>query len=267
LDHLSDIAAIKHAICSDPRTVYAFISPSAGGLKLGVHVDLVPDDASYKHAWHIVSAEYEGLYGGRWDPSGKDVARLCYASWDPEVYWNPAASLFEVPPPPVQESPAPTSVPRSFPPHMADRCDAYAVRAIRTAVQMIQTAMPGARHHARLRASRLLGGYIISGLMSYDQAYTVLAQALDGHTEDMKKALKTVKNGLEYGMADPISCEALEADRQAWLEQHVTRPRRLPVHGDPPESAEALVSDHWEGMPTLPLRPYSGYRGLRYGRA
>ena len=45
LDHLSDVAAVKQAICRDPGTVYAFVSTSGGGLKLGVHVPVVADTA------------------------------------------------------------------------------------------------------------------------------------------------------------------------------------------------------------------------------
>jgi hypothetical protein len=41
LDHLPNVAAVKQAICADPRTVYAFISPSKEGLKLGVHTSLL----------------------------------------------------------------------------------------------------------------------------------------------------------------------------------------------------------------------------------
>ena len=59
LDHLSDVSAVKQAICADPRMVYAFISPSEWGLKLGVHVPIVADDTVYKHAWQTVSTVYE----------------------------------------------------------------------------------------------------------------------------------------------------------------------------------------------------------------
>jgi hypothetical protein len=220
LDHLPDVKAAKRAICSDPRTAYVFVSPSADGLKCGVHVPAVDDDAGYKHTWQVVSVEYAKLCGVAWDVSGKDVSRLCYASWDPQAYWNPDAAVFAVPPPPIKESSAPTPPRPLTITDTNDRRDDYAVRAIKTAVQMIEAAELGTRHHTRLRAARLLGGYIAGGLLSYEQAYTVLAQALVGHTDDLARSLKTVVDGLAYGAGHPITLEALEAERQAWLDQH-----------------------------------------------
>jgi hypothetical protein len=235
LDHLPDAKAAKRAICSDRRTALAFDSPSMTGLKISIHGPVVRDDAEYKRVWRVISAEYERLYGGAWDPSGKDSSRLCYASWDPGAYWNPEAEVFEVPQLPTQESPTPASPPNTPSSHTINGHyhDDYAVRAIKTAVQMIQAAPMGTRHHARLRASRLLGGFVIGGFLSYDQAYRVLEQALDGYTNDIAAALKTVEDGLRYGQAHPITLEALEAERQAWLGQHFARNHFNPANENP----------------------------------
>jgi VirE N-terminal domain len=224
MDHVGDVTAAKRDISSDPRTVFAFISPSATALKFGVLVLVVADNTGYRHSWQVVSTEYEQLYGGQWDASGKDVQRLSYVSHDPDAYWNPEAEVFKVPPPPILESRQPTSLQPSATTHISERSDDHAVRAIKTAVQMIQTAVLGTRHHTRLRAARLLGGYIAGGMLNYDQAYTVLEHALNGHTDDMAAALRTVKDGLLYGQAHSITIEALEAERQAWLEAHRPTP-------------------------------------------
>jgi len=101
LDHLSDVLAAKQAISADPRTVYAFISPRGEGLKFGVRTPILPDDPAYKHAWQAVATEYERLYGGVWDRSGKDISRLCYVSYDPDLYVNFNAEVFDVPPAPA----------------------------------------------------------------------------------------------------------------------------------------------------------------------
>jgi hypothetical protein len=154
LDHLDsgNLLATKQALCGDPRTTCVFISPSATGLKVGVHVPQVSDDEGYKYAWQVVSMEYAELYGVTWDISGKDVSRLCFVSHDPDLYWNPDAVVFEVPPSPIPKPRPPTpqlSVPRQHTGHLD-----YAERAIQTATQMIQSAELGDRHHARLRAAR-----------------------------------------------------------------------------------------------------------------
>jgi VirE N-terminal domain len=96
-----------------------------------------PDDAAYKRAWRLVSAHYERRYGGIWDASGKDISRLCFASYDTHAYVNFNAEMF-----------------------VMDSQQWYVEQAIKTAVQMITSAAIGTRHHTRLRAARLLGGYV-----------------------------------------------------------------------------------------------------------
>jgi hypothetical protein len=101
IDHLQDkddLAAKKQRLRVDPFTVYLFESPSATGLKVGLHVNRLPDDASYKHAWQAAADYHRAQYGIVWDRSGKDIGRLCYVSWDPDLYRNLDAPLFPVPP-------------------------------------------------------------------------------------------------------------------------------------------------------------------------
>ncbi len=81
----------------------------------------------------------------------------------------------------------------------------------------------------------------------------MLEEALVGHTEDMVAALKTVRDGLAYGIAAPITLEALEAERQAWIRQH------RHVH---PRQEWTSPNNPWDGINTLPIRPYLGYRGI-----
>ena len=252
LDHLPDVKSAKRAICSDPRTVYGFDSTSGTGLKIGVNGPRVADDPEYKRAWQAVSMEFERLYGGKWDQSGKDISRLCYVSWDPEAYWNPNATGLECHRRRSKNS-SPTSPHPSTTTHLTGRIDDYAVRAIRTAVEMIQAAVLGTRHHTRLKASRLLGGFVAGGLLSYDQAYTVLEHALNGYTDDMAAALRTVKDGLKYGQAHPITLEDLVTDREEWIRQY--RNTHSHQQWTPPD-------DPWEGTNALLLKPYVGYRGL-----
>jgi hypothetical protein len=262
LDHLDrrHLLATKRALCSDPRTACVFISPSATGLKLGVHVPQVADDDGYKHAWQVVSRDYAALYGVTWDTSGRDVSRLCFVSHDPDLYWNPDATVFEVPPRPTPEPPPPPRVATYDLPHDGYDCVA---RAIKTAVGMIESAPLGTRHYTRLRAARLLGGFVAGGLLSEEHAYGTLAQALVGHTQDLECALKTVEDGLAYGKVHPITLDTLEVERQVWLDQHFARNRLNLVHSDSHEAPERPLSDPWEGRPTLSVRPYTGYTGYR----
>lgn len=236
LDHLTDVAAVKRTMAADPCTVYAFVSPSGEGLKLGVHVPVVPDDRYYKHAWQTVAQRY----GGTWDPSGKDICRLCYVSHDPDAYMNFNADLFALPPlPPPARTPDDPSTADAFTEASDPQDDVE--RAIRTAQLMIISAVPGTRHHARFRAARLLGGYVGGGLLPYERALKALSDALEGHTDDMAGALKTVVDGLRYGEAAPITRETIAAKR----------------HPSPTQE------DRWGGASTLPIRPFARRGGIR----
>jgi hypothetical protein len=247
LDHLSDVDGVKQALAGDRYAVYVFTSPSGTGLKVGVHVPMVSDDAGYKHAWSHVSRAYERAYGVAWDPSGKHISRLCFVSHDPTAYWNPDAPVFPVSPAPPPPTPRPLQRSRS---RQGSRHQGYAERALATAVRMIQAAELGTRHYTRLKAARLLGGYVAGGLMTDDQAYGALAQAFVGHAEDLERALKTVVDGVSYGATYPITLNELEAQRRDWL-AHRYRDN-------------SVVCDE-QGLILLPLRPYAPYRGPRKG--
>jgi hypothetical protein len=264
-----NVDATKQTLASDPRTVYVFVSPSGTGLKLGVHVPIIENDAAYKHAWHVVREAFEEWYQAAWDPSGKDVSRLCFVSHDPDLYFNPKAPCFDVSPAlQLSDNLSITQPNHSLPdPRHHDSRD-YVERAIRTAIDMIASAELGTRHYTRLKAARLLGGYVGGGLLTEERAYSILAQALVGHTEHLERALQTVENGLKYGQAHPITLDDLVTDRDEWVRQHRhthSRPEWTP----PDDSCEGTNTgsspdgNPWEGTNTLLLKPYVGYRGLR----
>jgi VirE-like protein len=214
LDHLPDVAALKQTLCQDSHVIYCFVSPSREGLKLGVRIDPVADDAAYKHAWSAVAADHFDRYGVAWDPSGKDICRLCYVSWDPDCYVNLQAQVFPVP---IMVAPPPKPVrPRPVTRFADDHRTRFAQRAITVAIRMIEEAPEHHQHHARLRAARLLGGYIAGGLLTYDEAYHALRVSTESQAKNVAAAMKTIADGLAYGETMPITFDELEAEYQAW---------------------------------------------------
>lgn len=61
-DHLKDLRAAKTQLRVDRYVVFLFESPSAEGLKLGVHIDPVADDTAYKRAWQAAADYYAQHY-------------------------------------------------------------------------------------------------------------------------------------------------------------------------------------------------------------
>jgi hypothetical protein len=263
IDHLADVAAAKQRLAADPYVIYVFISPSATGLKPGVRVAPVADDSSYKRAWQAVADYLAAEHGVTLDPSGKDVCRLCYVSYDPQLYRNEDARPFPVPDPAPRPAPRPTlpqpayDVPRG-------RRERYAQQALRTAVAMIEASTPGSRHYHRLKASELLGGYIAGGLLTYDEAWGALAPAVARHTEHLDRSMKTVADGLLHGQERPITLDALAAERQTWLAQHHTsQDRERPLPSGTPKGGTPFrtsLARHSPQLRTIPGKAVPAWR-------
>jgi hypothetical protein len=76
------------------HTYASFISPSGNGFKILVKVN--SDKDLHKEAFLKVQVFYETLLNLQIDKSGKDITRLCFFSYDSELYLNEAATVFEV---------------------------------------------------------------------------------------------------------------------------------------------------------------------------
>ncbi|MFV0236527.1 DUF5906 domain-containing protein [Empedobacter falsenii] len=86
------LAEIKQKAIELSTTFVAFISPSNNGLKLFVKVSTNQDE--HKNTYNIVKEFYEKELEIEIDKSGKDITRLCFYSYDPEIYFNPNAEIF-----------------------------------------------------------------------------------------------------------------------------------------------------------------------------
>jgi hypothetical protein len=238
IDHLGDVEQVKQRLSADPCVAYCFTSPRGDGLKYGVRIARVDSDDAYKHAWGTLAAAHLATYGVTWDPSGKDICRLCYVSWDPALYCNPDAQVYDVPlmiiPPPTPRPVPPVRVP-------GDRRERYAQRGIDQAVRIIAESVEGGLHAARCRAGYLLGGYVGGGLLSYAEAYDVLLEAVEGHTKHLTAALKTIADCLKAGETKPITEDELDADWEAWKAAHPLPPRSAAPITPPPTDNDPEV--------------------------
>jgi hypothetical protein len=108
----------------------------------------------------------------------------------------------------------------------ADRAAQYLQQAIDRATTLIASSVPpttttqGTRHHNRLKAARLLGGYVAGGFLSLDAAYAVLEAIVAQHTAHLPKSMRTIADGLRYGMRTPVTYAQLERERLAWCTAH-----------------------------------------------
>ena len=94
IDKLSpaELQNAKHLANQSEFTFASFISPSGNGLKILIKIDT--PKAEHKETFLKVQAHYEGILKLEIDKSGKDLTRLCFYSWDENLYHNPDASTF-----------------------------------------------------------------------------------------------------------------------------------------------------------------------------
>jgi Virulence-associated protein E/VirE N-terminal domain len=96
IDKLStnDLQNAKHLANQSEFTYASFISPSGNGLKILVKIN--SDKANHKEAFLLVQAHYESILKLEIDKSGKDITRLCFYSYDENLYYNENAKIFSV---------------------------------------------------------------------------------------------------------------------------------------------------------------------------
>ncbi|MFZ4796573.1 MAG: VapE domain-containing protein [Bacteroidia bacterium] len=85
--------ATRSIIIDTPTTYACFISPSNNGLKIFVKVDNKP--GFHKQAFEEVKEYYEKLLNIKIDPSGKDIPRLCFYSYDPVLFVNSYSEIYK----------------------------------------------------------------------------------------------------------------------------------------------------------------------------
>ncbi|ENA1802809.1 virulence-associated E family protein [Flavobacterium psychrophilum] len=91
-----DLQNATHLANQSEFTFASFISPSGNGLKILVNIS--SDKANHKEAFLLVQAHYESILKLEIDKSGKDVTRLCFYSFDENLYLNENASVFDCEP-------------------------------------------------------------------------------------------------------------------------------------------------------------------------
>jgi hypothetical protein len=86
------VAILREVIIRCEYTMACFVSPSGFGLKVLVQVGTGIEE--HLSTFNSVVQYYENLTGVAIDRSGKDITRLCFVTYDPDLYYNPQASIY-----------------------------------------------------------------------------------------------------------------------------------------------------------------------------
>jgi len=92
LDDLGgNLAATKQKLMDDNTVFCCFVSPSGNGLKV-LHPTDANDEATHRVAYQLILERYQAL-GMKPDPTCRNPSRLCFVSFDPEI-WISSSSSF-----------------------------------------------------------------------------------------------------------------------------------------------------------------------------
>lgn len=188
-DDLTDTNSKKNQLKQDPYIYAAWVSPSGNGVK--ALVKCLPNIEKHEAMFVAFSERYPDV-----DMSGKNLSRLCFESYDPDIYINPYAKNFDR-----------TKTQEQALQERQERIQEKSQRPLKTAVAMIQSAPEGERHNTILKAARLAGGYVASGMLDEAETLEALKEAVRNKNftkSELSIELKAVEDGLGHGMRDPL---------------------------------------------------------------
>ena len=200
IDHVRDVESLFSSLSTDPYTWFAFRSPSGDGIKCGFRAEGITSDADIKVFFANMEEYFLQAYGVGIDKACKDISRLTYMSHDPAAYINTSAKWFPVKP--VGDRNHNTQHDFTFDPGIGEQ--KYAAKVLESCCQKIRQSLPGDQHRVRLDMAVLAGGY--AHYLDDSTVYVALEAAVAASgAEDMRAAMATVRNGIEYGKARPLS--------------------------------------------------------------
>ena len=91
-DYIDNVEELRAKVIDIPYTYAAFISPSGNGLKVFVKSDNTL--STHEYTFNALRSYYDEIVGVGSDRIVKDITRLCYVSYDPNLYLNESAEVF-----------------------------------------------------------------------------------------------------------------------------------------------------------------------------
>jgi len=189
-DHI-DVAGSKKALASDRYIKACWVSPSGDGIKALVEIG---DSTKHEDHFRALCGYFDKEYGLEVDPTGKNVSRACYESFDENIIIKEESDRFTAMVGEVVE----TQVANVS----TEETD---FNKLSIAAGMIRKASDGEKHSALIRASVLMGGYVAAGKVEEDVAVWILLREIEKKDVDsLEHAKNTIYDGIAKGKTMPI---------------------------------------------------------------
>ncbi|WP_293312335.1 BT4734/BF3469 family protein [Pedobacter sp. UBA5917] len=94
IDNISQdrLTAVKEILCNDPHLLSLWKSPSGAGYKALFTTENTLE--AHRATFDSIRVYFLEQYNIELDKSGSDVSRLCFSSWDEDIYYNPIAEQY-----------------------------------------------------------------------------------------------------------------------------------------------------------------------------
>ena len=192
---------VKQQLATDPHMEATFISPTATGVKAIIRIPICDNDQQHQNAFLAAERYFKHRYNLQIDQSCKDVTRLLFASYDPDLVLNPNAvqlniSKWQPKKPEPQQSKTRLD---SF-----SKAKAFAESKLDEACREIGNAAEGSRNAARLKYSFTIAGYVAGKYLDETVALRQLIQAARENSSNPEKAEKDIQDGFTNGLTKPL---------------------------------------------------------------
>ena len=201
-----ELNELRKTLETKQYTIATFSSPrSRGRFKALIRIPVTSSDEEFKKYFAALKKEYKTI-----DPSGKDISRAAFFTYDPNIYINENATVWDV---------------KYETPKQKKTTERYTVRdwdSVTNALKKIEEAEDGYKHLARTKIAYLMGGWISAKQINYQEAMKLLEDAVAKNTTDFDAAMKTVKDCVQAGMNAPLNM----SEQREVLKLTVAAPRR-----------------------------------------
>lgn len=178
-------------------TYACWLSPTGRGYKALIKIPIVKNDHDYKRYFYAVQKDNPEI-----DPSGKDVSRLCFFSYDADLYINEKSEVWTTQ---IADDVRRNSNGKNV------KVVNSNMNKIGLAVSMIRNAAVGDRHATMLKAGRLIGGYIAGGEIDEFESLTIFQNIIQENApDDYKDHTKAFLDGIVFGKQTPLSETEIE---------------------------------------------------------
>lgn len=182
----------------------AYFGLSASGLGYWGLIPIPPDPDNHKGYFETLFDIFLNKWGIELDDKPKNIASLRGYSYDLKAYFNHQAKTFTVLKKPVTVAKIP---PKINPVPVTDGKYQWLEGWI---LSKISQAIPGDRHEARLKYSRLAGGLIAGGYLPASVEQSIIDSYLFQYggidpKADQDKEIKAIRDGVQDGENTPVN--------------------------------------------------------------